>query len=153
MCHDLAVDKGFWNCPYFDGGTCCNNREFPTGVPTEITADYCKKECRYQYDRNDAELLMLIVSELGEALEALRKGDRQISKKDYNNLKVKEIGGVIIGGFKFPRWKKDTFEDELADAVIRILDLAEARGIDLEWQIMKKLEYNKSRPYKHGKKF
>jgi NTP pyrophosphatase (non-canonical NTP hydrolase) len=82
--------------------------------------------------RNTSELLMLIVSELGEACEALRKGLRQQGTVD---------------------WAKDTFEDEVADSVIRICDMAEALGINLEWQIEKKLEYNKQRPYKHNKEF
>ena len=81
--------------------------------------------------RNLSELLMLCVSELGESCEALRRGDLQ---KD-------EI------------WRKDTFEDELADTMIRIGDLAKSEGIDLEWQIEKKLEYNRTREYKHGKIF
>jgi len=86
----------------------------------------------WEGDRNMGELLMLIVSELGEALEALRKDKRQIK---YND------------------WKKDTFEDELADVAIRLFDLAESEGINLTWQIKQKLEYNKTRPYKHGKQF
>lgn len=77
----------------------------------------------WESDRNKAELLMLVVSELGEALEALRKDD----------------------------W--DNYKEELADAVIRILDLCEAQGIDLEIEMIKKIEINKNRPYKHGKKF
>ena len=83
-------------------------------------------------NRNKSELLMLIVSELGEACEALRTKNRQ-----YN----------------FFSWEKDTFEDELADTVIRIADLCEANDIDLEWQIKQKLSYNKTRPEKHGKEF
>ena len=86
----------------------------------------------WEGDRNMGELLMLIVSELGEALEALRKDKRQIK---YND------------------WKKDTFEDELADVAIRLFDLAESEGINLTWQIEQKLEYNKTRPPKHGKLF
>ena len=106
--HKIAVEKGFWG-----------------NVAKELGVDSSLKE-----RRNLGELLMLIVSELGEALEALRKGKRQDGK-----------------------WTKDSFEDELADAMIRIGDLAESEGIDLEWQIEKKMEYNKSRPEKHGKKF
>jgi NTP pyrophosphatase (non-canonical NTP hydrolase) len=76
---------------------------------------------------------MLIVSELGEACEALRTGMRQDGKNK--------------------EWYKDSFEDELADAMIRICDLSESEGIDLEWQIKKKMKYNQTRLYKHGKKF
>jgi len=115
LCHRHAVEKGFWGIP---PGTIFEDND-------EIFADWSKQE------RNDGELLMLIVSELGEALEALRKNRRQ-------------KGNV---------WKKDTFEDELADTVIRIFDMAEARGVKLEWQIKKKMQYNRKRPLKHGKEF
>ena len=41
---------------------------------------------------------------------------------------------------------------ELADTVIRIADLCEALELDLENAIRQKHEFNKTRPYKHGKK-
>lgn len=107
-------------------------------------------------EHNIPEKLMLIVTELGEACEALRKGKRQISQKDYDNLKPHETSpgsGVMIGGFKFPRWNKDTFEDEVADIYIRLGDLCEHMKIDIEWQIKNKMKYNSKRPYKHGKEF
>jgi NTP pyrophosphatase (non-canonical NTP hydrolase) len=50
-------------------------------------------------------------------------------------------------------WQKDSFEDEIADVFIRLGDMCEALGVDIEWQIKKKMEYNKNRPYKHGKQF
>lgn len=48
---------------------------------------------------------------------------------------------------------KDTFEDELADTVIRILDLCGARGIDLEKHIYLKLKYKATRERMHGKNY
>jgi hypothetical protein len=42
---------------------------------------------------------------------------------------------------------------ELADIIIRVLDLAEGFGIDMEDAIRRKMEYNKTRERKHGKKF
>lgn len=48
---------------------------------------------------------------------------------------------------------KDTFEDEIADAVIRLFDLAKGLGIDLEWHIQQKMEFNKTRERMHGKKY
>ena len=41
---------------------------------------------------------------------------------------------------------------EVADAFIRILDLAGAHKIDLEHIIELKHEYNKTRPHRHGGK-
>jgi len=122
--HQAAVDKGFW-----DGTTSKELRE-QFGYPKDS-----KVACR-----NVAELLMLCVTELAEACEALRKGNRQ--KKVFFDDKV-----------QINDWQKDTAEDELADTFIRLADMCEALDIDIEWQIKKKLEYNKSRPYRHGKKF
>jgi hypothetical protein len=51
-----------------------------------------------------------------------------------------------------PYGKPEGFPIELADAVIRILDLAESLGIDIEAAMVLKHEYNKSRPERHGKK-
>jgi NTP pyrophosphatase (non-canonical NTP hydrolase) len=48
---------------------------------------------------------------------------------------------------------KDNIAEELADCCIRIFDYCGARKIDLEKTLLKKIEYNKSRPYRHGKKF
>lgn len=47
--------------------------------------------------------------------------------------------------------KPDGFGIELADAVIRIMDLAEATGIDLESLIALKHDYNTKRPHMHGR--
>ena len=66
--------------------------------------------------------LMLIVSEVAEAMEADRKG----LKDD-----------------KLPH--RDGREVELADAVIRIFDLAGAYKFDLGLAIFEKLAYNKTR--------
>lgn len=111
-------------------------------------------------NRNKSELLMLIVTEIAEACEALRKNNRQISLKEYNENQDKYIKtlakqGVHLG-FQMHepnRWKKDTFEDEIADVFIRLGDLCEAENIDIEWQIKEKMKYNKTRERLHGKKF
>ena len=42
---------------------------------------------------------------------------------------------------------------ELADVAIRLADLAGGLNIDLEEEINKKMNRNKNRKYKHGKKF
>jgi NTP pyrophosphatase (non-canonical NTP hydrolase) len=48
---------------------------------------------------------------------------------------------------------KDTVEDELADVIIRALDLCGHLGIDIEKHVELKMQYNKSREYKHGKNY
>lgn len=103
--HDNAKLKGFWN------------------------------DWQYIYNLNDLEeeaclrnnaigaRLMLVVGEVAEAQEALRK-------KDDSN-----------------------FREELADIVIRVLDISGGLGVDLEKEIINKMAKNSGRPYKHGKAF
>lgn len=81
--------------------------------------------------RGVPELLCLIHSEISEALECYRKGENRL----YH-----------VNG------KPEGFPVEVADAVIRILDMCGYLGIDLEFMIENKHEYNKSRPYRHGGK-
>lgn len=47
---------------------------------------------------------------------------------------------------------KDTFEDEIADALIRILDMCGHMDIDIAKHVYQKLLYNRTRGYKHGGK-
>ena len=104
-------------------------------------------------------ILMLITSEVVEALEADRKGkfcevDNENWVIDGNTLR-EDIETEDIAQFIsiFERCVKDTFEDELADTMIRIFDLCGAKDIDLEWHIKQKMRYNETRPFKHGKKY
>lgn len=91
-----------------------------------------------QKERNDGELLALIHSEISEALEGVRKN------KDDEHL---------------PQFK--SVEVELGDAVIRICDMAGARGYRLGAAIAAKLAYNaeradhkpENRAKEDGKKF
>ncbi|MCD8207094.1 MAG: hypothetical protein LUD72_04060 [Bacteroidales bacterium] len=75
-------------------------------------------------DFSDEHALMLVISELGEVVEADRKGltaDREL----YN----KRIAEGVKMEVAFKECIKDTFEDELADVAIRLLCLGGARGV------------------------
>jgi hypothetical protein len=82
-------------------------------------------------ERNDGEAIALIHSELSEALEALRHGNPPDDK-------IPEFTGV---------------EAELADAIIRICDLAAGR----QWRVFEamaaKIQFNTTRKRLHGKEF
>lgn len=108
--------------------------------------------------QNIGEMLMLIVSELSEALEADRKNLHTVNEhgflEKYANGKTDDSeDGKVTCSMIFMEDIKDTFEDELADALIRILDLAGYLNIDLQSHVLAKMRYNESRPYKHGKEY
>ena len=67
-------------------------------------------------------LLALVTSEVSEALEAFRKRDAR------------------------------NFDEELADVLIRTLDLSTGLGIDMDLEVQKKLAKNRGRSPKHGGK-
>lgn len=66
--------------------------------------------------------LLLIHAEVSEAAEAIRE-------LDENN-----------------------FQEELADVIIRVIDLAHGMRIDLSGEIARKLDINRERGYRHGGK-
>jgi NTP pyrophosphatase (non-canonical NTP hydrolase) len=80
------------------------------------------------------ELIALIHSEASEALEEYRN-HKNPTETYYNDND-----------------KPEGIPSELADIVIRVFDMCGYYGIDLERSIKEKMEYNKSRPYKHGGK-
>lgn len=80
-------------------------------------------------ERNQAELIALMHSELSEGLEALRK----YAKSD----KLPQFEGI---------------EEELADTIIRIMDAAEGFGWRVAEALIEKMKYNTGREYRHGNK-
>lgn len=98
-------------------------------------------------------LLMLVVSELSEALEADRK-NRHADFETYQTKLNSEPNRVFVKQSSlFQEYIKDTFEDEIADAMIRLFDLCGYMDIDIEKHIDLKLKYNQGRPNKHGKNY
>lgn len=89
-------------------------------------------------ERNFGELLMLVVSEASEALEEYRNGH--------------EVNETYYSKDKQGNDKMEGVPSELADIVIRVMDLCGKYNIDLEKVISEKHQYNKSRPFKHGNK-
>ena len=100
--HENAVKHGFW-VDYEDAKY--------SGKPKLLSEVFT------------SQFLMLIVTEIAEAQEGLRHGD------------------------------KENFKEELADVAIRLADLCGGLEIDLEHEIEKKMKINSNREYKHGKSF
>jgi NTP pyrophosphatase (non-canonical NTP hydrolase) len=112
--HRTAVEKGWWDdvedkSIYFD----------------EVDGEYKRQ-------RSLPEQFMLMVSELSEALEEVRKPNARAFYLGEND-------------------KPEGWAVELADCVIRIMDTCEQYNQDLQALVEMKMKYNETRPYKHGK--
>lgn len=125
-----AINKGFYDCKVCKGKGCtiCAN----TGIEKKM---------------NIPERLMLCVSELSEAMEAHRKNNFTKHKISTDDVR-RSFSNVLF----FEENIKDTFEDELADVIIRVLDLCEYLKIDIDLHIKAKMNYNLSRPKLNGDK-
>jgi NTP pyrophosphatase (non-canonical NTP hydrolase) len=99
----------------------------------------------YEKEKSIPEHLALIHSEVSEALEA----DRGNAHSVYGNINTFILPTQDNEEFKkvFEIHAKDTFPDELADIVIRVMDLAEWKGIDLQSHIEAKIRYNAMRSH------
>ena len=82
----------------------------------------------YLFVTNTLAKLDLIHSEVSEATEAVRKPGPDKHCPEFTNL-----------------------EGELADIVIRVMDLAGALYMDLGDAVLEKMRHNTTRPFKHGK--
>ena len=82
--------------------------------------------------------LALVHSEVSEALECVRRGQMTRTYQSWPEA----VGPT----------KPEGLPTELADVVIRVLDLCESLGIDLELEIVCKHAFNRTRPARHGGK-
>lgn len=108
---------------------------------------------------NVPEKLMLIVTELSEAMEAYRHIEPAVLAARQNSCDG--MGGARDGYFCWEDVPQDVkaknepyiknFEEELADAFVRLADLAGSLWIDLHLQVAQKMATNELRPHKHGK--
>lgn len=125
--NDTAVGKGWW------GG-------------------FSISEGQWMPDRNFPEVLALIHSEVSEALEAYRDG------LGINKMYYKHPDGTVCREDALcplstsEETKPEGIPSEMADILIRVLDACGAYGIDIESAVRSKMEYNRTRPERHGGK-
>lgn len=87
----------------------------------------------HENPRSVGDALMLIVTEAAEAMEDVRLGRMATVLRERDG-------------------KPEGLPSELADIVIRVMDLSEELGIDLEREVAAKMAYNESRSFRHGGK-
>jgi hypothetical protein len=104
-------------------------------------------------DATVGDRLMLMVSEISEALECFRDGD-PLDRIYFMGENENDKGEAAID------YRDDTpattkplgFPTELADVLIRVGDFCGKHGIDLERALRIKMAFNKTRPHRHGGK-
>ncbi|RLD64906.1 MAG: hypothetical protein DRI84_07925 [Bacteroidetes bacterium] len=82
--------------------------------------------------KSDLETLMMVVTEVSEAVDEIRKPDAKVR--------------YIKNG------KPEGYGVEIADTIIRLLDYCSYKDINIESIILEKLKYNLTRGYRHGDK-
>ena len=134
--HEIAVEKGFWK-----------DFEIANNQKTEEDGQIFK-------DLFISQKLLLIISELTESMESLRKsrtyrGDNAL----LDELCTQSETDPLLFQMRFIHHVKDTFEDEIADTFIRLADLCQKLDIDIERFIKMKMSFNSMRSEKHDKNF
>lgn len=106
--------------------------------------------------------LILWVSKIAECLEELRKNDdakhvwfsytAYVEGVKFENLTRSQY--VVLTGEEPDEstGKPEGFGPEAADVMIRILETCEEHGIDLNFEIERKMTYNENREVRHGGK-
>lgn len=113
----------------------------------EMTAEV--RECNQAHGWREGsntfgDYIALLHSEASEALEAFR---------DHKTEDATEVVPVTLydpKGAPVNLPKPEGVGSELADVLIRLLDMADVYGLDLDFEYERKIAYNRTRPFKHG---
>lgn len=90
------------------------------------------------------ERMMLAVTELSEAVEEYRNGH------ESTEIYWKEVRKGV--NFEIVEKKPEGVPIEIADCIIRLLENCVFYGIDIQTALILKMEFNKTREFRHGGK-
>lgn len=123
--HKMAVGKGFYS---LQDDLMNILGDDPYGMPITVRKRLAEPIMELFDPYVKLSRVALIMSELGEMVEAIRKPGESDKIPGFSGL-----------------------EEEASDVIIRMLDMADWLGLDLDGAIPAKHNYNDSREYKHGK--
>jgi NTP pyrophosphatase (non-canonical NTP hydrolase) len=117
----------------------------------------------FDQKRTIGDELMLIVTECAEAWRAARAIRALARGRHPSTYGEQLMDAVVMLANAMEAYRKDSAEpltkpdegnldDELADILIRLLDTAYWREIDLAEAYERKMQFNRTRPYRHGDK-
>lgn len=110
-----ANKKGFW--------------DKPVAIHDAVAGSFSPNAAEYMVRLIKSQKIMLVVTELAELVEGLRK-PADSSLVGYTNE-----------------------EEEVADSIIRLLDYSGQYGLRIGEAVLAKMAFNEGRPYQHGKAF
>lgn len=103
----------------------------------EAYATACNKGF-HDEKKSDEHYLMLVITEIAEAVQADRKG-RRADRERYDYAVDRGMCNDIEECFE--RYIKNSIEDELADIVIRLLDFCGMNGYSFDYRLITPEEY------------
>jgi len=110
-----------------------------------------KSKGLYDRERGAPELLCLIHLEVSEALEADREGNYYKTSPVRESLVNCPDEGIFQKNYEINI--KGSFDEEMADIILRVLDLCAYKKIDIDLHVRAKMRYNKNRGRKHNKAY
>lgn len=178
--HNTATRSGFWPTDRADALAAFDRVVNGKMLEEHDQRDFAfiRRYIEAQEVRNMGEMLMLMTSELAEALEEHRDGHDPVwykavipevptdtdqsgwsaeAKEAYNKLRYGAGGDITKRDHEalvnVGVLKPEGLAVELADCIIRCLDTMQSLGVDVEEVVTEKMRFNASRPYKHGKAY
>lgn len=139
--YNNSYDHGFWNGPEQDN------------IPTKIALLHSEaSEALESFRDPDSDKMVKVPESVVAALlEPNFYADRSEGSIAVETKRAEAMAEI---GILYEKWKAKPkgFDIELADALIRIFDLAGRKDIDLNAALARKMEYNKGREHMHGRR-
>lgn len=109
-------------------------------------------------ERSFGDDMALLHSEVSEAFEAYRNwGTEDTTVQEckiryFHDPRGYEDDPIPAAAIAEHLCKPEGIGSELADVLVRLLDTCSRYNIDIEWEFNRKMEYNRTRSYRHGGK-